>query len=354
LSVELGIVEGYYGRPWSWDARQETIACLAAHGFGFYLYAPKADPFLRKRWREDHPPEFADPLRRLAARCGQLGVRFGVGISPYELYLDFDGAARAALKRKLAGFDALGVKQLAILFDDMRGDVPDLADTQTRIVHWIAEHSGAERFAICPTYYTDDPVLDRFFGERPPNYLAALGSRLDRSVDVFWTGEDVCSARYSRGHLARVAETLGRRPLLWDNYPVNDGPVMSARLHLRAFTGRPASNGDLLAGHAINPALQPVLSRIPALTLVESYARGDAYEYGAAFTHAAVEVLGARLADQVAGHLPLLQDRGLDRLGELAPRLREAYAAIDHPGAREIVDWLDGHFRVSRDMFEGA
>ncbi len=94
LSVELGIVEGYYGRPWSWDARQETIACLAAHGFGFYLYAPKADPFLRKRWREDHPPEFADPLRRLAARCGQLGVRFGVGISPYELYLDFDGAAR--------------------------------------------------------------------------------------------------------------------------------------------------------------------------------------------------------------------------------------------------------------------
>ena len=286
--------------------------------------------------------------------CGELGVRFGVGLSPYELYLDFDDAARAFLTRKLAGFDALGVKQLAILFDDMRGDTPDLAETQIRIVHWIAEHSGAERFAVCPTYYTDDPVLDRHFGDRPQGYLKTLGARLDPGIDVFWTGEEVCSLQYGRGHLTRVAETLGRKPLLWDNYPVNDGPTMSQRLHLRGFTGRPASNGDLLAGHAINPALQPVLSRIPALTLAESYTRGDEYEYAPAFSRAAVEVLGARLAEQVGRHLPLFQDRGLDRLGDLVPQLREAYAAIDHAGAREIVAWLDGDFRFSIDMFEGA
>jgi hyaluronoglucosaminidase len=354
VSVELGIVEGYYGQPWSWRARQETVAHLAGHGFCFYIYAPKADAFLRKRWREDHPPEVVDQMRRLAARCGGLGVRFGVGLSPYELYQDFDSAAREALTRKLAGLDALGVKQLAILFDDMRGDTPDLAETQARIVSWIAEHSGAERFAICPTYYTDDPVLDRFFGERPPGYLETLGSRLDPGIDVFWTGEEVCSSQYSTGHLTRIAEALRRKPLLWDNYPVNDGPIMSQHLHLRGFTGRPASNGDLLAGHAINPALQPVLSRIPALTLAESYSLGDAYEYGAAFTRAAVEVLGASLAEQVARHLPLLQDRGFDRLGELVPQLREAYSAIDHPGAREIVAWLDGGFRFSNEMFDGA
>ena len=354
MSAELGIVEGYYGQPWSWRARQETIAHLAGHGFGFFIYAPKADAFLRKRWREDHPPQTAEPMRRLAARCGELGVRFGVGLSPYELYLDFNDTARAFLTRKLASFDALGVKQLAILFDDMRGDTPDLAETQVRIVHWIAERSGAERFAVCPTYYTDDPVLDRHFGERPQDYLKTLGARLDPGIDVFWTGEEVCSLQYSRGHLTRISETLRRKPLLWDNYPVNDGPTMSQQLHLRGFTGRPASNGDLLAGHAINPALQPVLSRIPALTLAESYLRGDAYEYGAAFTHAAIEVLGVQLAEQLAVHLPLFQDRGLDRLGDLAPQLREAYAAIDHAGAREIVAWLDGDFRFSIDMFEGA
>jgi hypothetical protein len=354
MSCELGIVEGYYGQPWSWRARQETVAHLAGHGFTFYIYAPKADTFLRRRWREEHPPAIVEPMRRLAARCGELGVRFGVGLSPYELYLDFDDGAREALTRKLAGFDALGVKQLAILFDDMRGDIPDLAKLQARIVHWIAEHSAAERFAVCPTYYTDDPVLDRYFGERPRDYLATLGALLDPGIDIFWTGEEVCSSQYSCGHLTRIAEILRRKPLLWDNYPVNDGPTMSQYLHLRGFTGRSASNADLLAGHAINPALQPVLSRIPALTLAESYSRGDAYEYGAAFSRAAVEVLGVTLAEQVGRHLPLLQDRGLDRLGEFVPQLRDAYAAIDHAGAREIIAWLDGDFRFSTDMFEGA
>ena len=354
MSVQLGVVEGFYGPPWSWADRQDTIELLAGHGFGFYVYAPKADAFLRKRWREDHPAQAADHIRRLSARCGELGVTFGIGFSPYELYLDFDDAARETLTRKLSGFDAMGVKQLAILFDDMRGDISSLAETQTRIVHWMAEHSRAERFAVCPTYYTDDPALDRFFGERPPGYLETIGLRLDASIDVFWTGEQVCSPRFSPGHLARVAETLRRKPLLWDNYPVNDGPVMSRRLHLRGFTGRPASNADLLAGHAINPALQPVLSRIPAMTLAESYALGDAYDPGVAFTRAAVEVLGEQLAQQVERRLPLLQDRGLDALGEFVPQLRESFAAIDHPSAREIVAWLDGDFRFSPEMFEGA
>ena len=51
MSIELGLIEGYYGAPWSWQARETTIAALKPHGYGFYIYAPKADAFLRKRWR---------------------------------------------------------------------------------------------------------------------------------------------------------------------------------------------------------------------------------------------------------------------------------------------------------------
>lgn len=352
MSFELGIVEGYYGKPWTWRARQETIAHLASRGFRFYLYAPKSEMYLRRRLREDFPTETMEPLRRLSARCAELGVRFGVGLSPYEIFLNFDDQARDALARKLAALDVLGVKQLAILFDDMHGDMIDLADSQIRIVDWISQHTKAERISVCPTYYTDDIALDRSFGARPPNYLETLGAGLDRAIDIFWTGEEVCSVDYSRGHLIRIAERLRRRPLLWDNYPVNDGPVMSQHLHLRGFTGRPASNGDLLAGHAINPALQPVLARIPALTLAESYQLGDTYEYTKAFAHAAVEVLGPQLATRLTRHISLFQDRGLDRLGDLAAKLREEYAAFDHPGAREIVAWLDGDFQFSPEMFD--
>ena len=352
MAVELGIIEGYYGQPWSWATRRDQVRFLAPHGYGFYLYAPKADPFLRRRWREDYPEETAGELRALARCCAEAGVRFGVGLSPFEIYRDFDGAAQAALARKLAFLDSIGVEYLGVLFDDMRGDLPDLADNQVRIIHWIAERTRARRIIVCPTYYTDDAVLDSGFGRRPEGYLERFGATLDAAIDVFWTGEEVCSREYSPGHLARVTAQLGRKPFLWDNYPVNDGPRMSPYLYIRAFTGRPASIGPHLAAHGVNPALQPILSRIPALTLAESYRLGEDYQYGQAFRRAAVAVLGPDLARHVERHLSLFQDLGLGRLEDAAARLRQRYAAIDHAGAREITAWLDGAYRVTREMLE--
>ena len=353
MSVELGIIEGYYGRPWSWTIRQEQVRFLASHGYGFYIYAPKADLFLRERWREDHPADMAQQLRALAYVCADIGVRFGVGLSPFEIYRDFSAEAQDALTRKLAFLDEIGVDYLGILFDDMRGDLPDLADNQVRIIHWIAERTRAKRLIACPTYYSDEVGLDTAFGRRPEGYVERFGAALDPAIDIFWTGEEVCSREYSPGHLARVSEQLGRKPFLWDNYPVNDGPRMSPYLFLRAFTGRPAPIGAHLAAHSVNPALQPVLSRIPALSLAESYRLGDAYQYGAAFRNAAEIVLGADLARHVERHLGLFQDWGLDRLEpDAITRLRQRYAAYDHPGAREIVAWLDGAYRVTREMME--
>lgn len=351
MNVELGIIEGFYGRPWSWDERAATIAFLAPHGYGFYLYAPKVDAWLRRRWQEDHPRDAADELARLAGRCAQLGVRFGMGISPFEVR-DFGAAEREALGRKLEFFDAIGVRDLAILFDDMRGDVPGLANRQLEIADWAAARTAADRVIVCPSYYTDDPVLDRVFGQRPAGYLERLGAGLDPRIEIFWTGEEVCSREYSPGHLRRVADLMRRRPFLWDNYPVNDGQRMSQFVHVRGFTGRPAAMADLIAAHGVNPALQPTLTCIPALTLVESYRRGDAYEYGEATRRAAARVLGEALAERLYEDVLVLQDVGLDRLDEREALLRERWTGVDHPGAREIIAWLDGHYRITDEIVQ--
>ena len=353
MTPKLGIIEGFFGRPYSWAERSDMATALAPHGYGFYLYAPKADGYLRRRWREPYPEAELQALAGFAATCRQANVRFGVGLSPYELFLGFDDAAKAALGAKLAQLDSLGLADLGIFFDDMKGDLPDLAARQVEIVDWIAGKTAASRLIVCPSYYTDDPVLDRVFGQRPANYLADLGSGLDARIDIMWTGEEVCSREFSPGHLACVTDQLRRKPFLWDNYPVNDGPRMSRHLHLRAFTGRPAAIADHISGHAINPASQAVLSRIPALTLAESYAQGDDYQYAAAFRRAADAVLGPDLADAVERTLLLLEDTGLDGLGdERKARLRARFAAFDHPAAREIVAWLDGAFDMGADELQ--
>jgi hypothetical protein len=226
--MNLGLIEGFYGKPWSFDARMQTVVRLAPHGYQFYIYAPKSDPFLRKRWQEHCPEDAAQALRQLSAHCRAFGVRFGIGLSPFELYWNFDREGGDALRRKLEFLDDIGIDDLAILFDDMRGDLPALARAQLDVIDFAAAHTKATKIIVAPTYYTDDPVLDRFYGPRPDGYLEALGRTLDPAIAIFWTGPEVCSREFTTGHLARVAEQLRRKPLIWDNYPVNDGPHMSA------------------------------------------------------------------------------------------------------------------------------
>jgi hypothetical protein len=345
---ELGVIEGYFGRPWRHEDRKRVLTTLRELGFSWFHHAPKADAFLRRRWREPHPDAAFAELADLSAHCRRIGLRFGVGLSPYELYRDPGAAAKADFVAKVRALDALGLDELAILFDDTRGDVPDLAAREAEIVHAALDATRASRVVMCPTYYADDRMLDVVFGQRPSGYLDELGRRLDPRVGVYWTGEEICSREFSAGHLARVAESLQRKPTLWDNYPVNDGPCMSRFLHLRGFTGRPSAIGPYIAAHAINPALQAHLSLIPAATLAASYREGPGYRYMSAFRAAARSLAGADLADMLERDLHALQDRGLDQLGDDRDRLRQRYAAVDHPLAAEIVRWLAGDDTTDR------
>ena len=346
MTPELGIVEGFFGRPWPWQARHAAVARLAPLGYRFYLYAPKSDASLRRDWRA--PLADPDELARLAADCASHGVRFGIGLTPFGAHLEFDAEARAALADKIAMLDATGATELAILFDDMDGGPADLAARQAAIIDFAASRSRASRITVCPSYYSDDPLLDRVFGERPPRYLEKLAAGLDRRIGIFWTGEEVCSREITPGHLDAVASRIGRAPILWDNYPVNDGPTMSQRLHLRGFTGRNARIGASIAAHAVNPALQPVLSLVPLLTLVASYRDADAYCYRRATDEALADIVGTELAALLRLDIKWLQDIGLDRLtaGEKAG-LRARYQAIDHPAAREVVAWLEGYWAIT-------
>jgi hyaluronoglucosaminidase len=348
VNPELGVIEGYFGDPWSHADRKQVMAGLKRLGYSFFHHAPKADAFLRRRWREPHPDAALARLAELSAHCRSLGMRFGIGLSPYELYRDFSGAAKADFLAKIRTLDDIGLDDLAILFDDTRGDVPDLASREADIVHTAMAQTRATRVVMCPTYYSEDRMLDDLFGNRPAGYLEELGRRLDPRVGVYWTGEEICAREFSPGHLGRVGEALRRKPILWDNYPVNDGPRMSRFLHLRGFTGRPSAIGPWIDAHAINPALQPHLSLIPAATLAASYREGSDYGYMRAFREAALALAGADLARMLETDVLALQDLGIDHLAGERDRLRKRYLAVDHAMAAEIVRWLDGAYTVDR------
>jgi hypothetical protein len=292
-------------------------------------------------------------LQNFAAHCRLHAMRFGIGLTPFDAHLDFGAETRELLAAKLAQLAQIGLDDIAILFDDMRGDLPDLAARQTEIVDFCTQYLPDARPFMCPSYYSDDPVLDRVFGPRPQDYLATLGRTIDPSIAIYWTGEEVCSAEYGIGHIDDIAQLLGRKPALWDNYPVNDGPRMSQHLHLRAFSGRPSAMAAHISHHAINPASQPILGCIPALTLPKSYAQGDDYRYGAAFMEAAEEIAGRDVATLLQADMLSLHNNGLDRMTEeRKAKLIARYSAVDHAAAREVVDWLQGGYAITGEMLE--
>lgn len=334
----LGVVEGFFGRAWSADDRLAWADFLVAQGFDSYVYAPKNDPLLRKAWHQNGPPPWREELRALCAHYRERGLDFGIGLSPYELYREFPDK-REHLRDKLRELDEIGPTTLYILFDDMQGDLPDLARRQADIMDFVMTESRAARFALCPTYYSSDPILARQFGAEPAHYLDDLGRLLDPAVEVFWTGPRVLSHDYPEAHLREVGALLRRRPLIWDNYPVNDARRLTSFLHLRPPTRDPAIMRAHCSGHLANPMNESWLSRIPLHGLAARY-RGEP----AALERACLAICGEAVGGLLLEDAARFQDVGLDGLGAAEKRaLRARYAAHpDNPCAREVVEWLDG------------
>jgi hypothetical protein len=279
-------------------------------------------------------------LARLASNCVASGVQFGVGLSPFELYREYGPKRRRQLQRKIEQLNELSAGVLAILFDDMPGDLPELAARQATIVDDVASWTTAERLLVCPTYYSTDPVLERVFGARPTDYWQELGAALDPAIDLFWTGPRVCSETIDIDHLERVSGLLGRRPVLWDNYPVNDGERMSRHLHLRPLAGREPGLEEYLRGHLCNPMNQGRLSILPLQGLATLY---DAAAPGP--SQWSQREYGTELADLLDKHLGQLQDQGLDKMEEDEREdLARRFGAIEHPAAAEVAAWLRGEY----------
>lgn len=344
LPLWTGVIEGFFGKPWPWEARLEIPEFLAALGYRFYIYAPKADTYLRRRWQEPVPDDSARQLRALAKRCGRSGVAFGVGLSPFELYRNYDASAKAQLRDKLAQIDTFDPEILCILFDDMRGDLPNLTTLQIAIVEDICAYSTARKFILAPTYYTYDPILVREFGVGPEDYLDELGRSLDPKVEVFWTGEKVISSRYPAAHLDEVTERLRRRPVLWDNHVSNDTKIRCNKLFLNPATPDWELRPDQVAGLAINPMNQAHLSRVT----LNAYARLlRAPQSGARATAEAIGSLeDIQLRQLIAHDRETLETARLDQMpADLKATMLARYDSCPRrPEAYEIAAWLRGEY----------
>ncbi len=345
-----GVVEGFYGRPWDWDTRCAYSHFLKGAGYGLYIYAPKSDSFLRSKWAEPWPEQHFQHLLQLAKSYRGDGLRWGLGLSPMEIYQRWDTSERSSLKKKLQEkvslINQLQPDILCILFDDMKGDNSKLASLQSDIVHTIADMAVSEWIIVCPTYYSTDPLLSSLFGPMPDGYWEQLGQSLAPEIDLFWTGDQVCSQGFDKASLQTITEKFCRKPVLWDNYPVNDGKKSSQFLHLKAFSNRPHELCDWAKAHVVNPMNAAHLSQIPLLTLIENYRLKDDYQADKALSNALLKVCGASLTKLIEEDIDNFQSQGLSWFNaNQRQALMDKYRQFDHPCVTELCAWLNDEYQ---------
>ena len=301
-----GIVEGFFGPPWSLAHRKAMFEFGAARGMNTYLYAPKDDPYHRERWTEAYPRSQWTTLLQLIRQAEKRRIDFVYGFHPGKgLCFSDEKPVRTLLAKANRFYDA-GIRTFAVLFDDIPSRLEfstdrkrfgkSLAQAEATWLQKIqATQPGCWRdveWWICPSYYTPDPLLARLFGSFEPNFLEILGEYLPSNVACFWTGPSVVSREISLSHVQKVAQRINHRLLLWDNYPVND-LSMRDELHLGPLQGRDPKLPRSVYGYLSNPLLQEHLSFIPLATCFDYAANPAHYRPESSWRKIVCEIFGA-------------------------------------------------------------
>ncbi|WP_329372654.1 beta-N-acetylglucosaminidase domain-containing protein [Streptomyces sp. NBC_00669] len=281
-----GVIEGFYGTPWSDPARLDQLDYLAAHKMNIYVYSPKDDPYLRAQWRDPYPADKLAVIKSLSDRATADHVAFTYALSPGLSVCYSSDADEKALVAKFQTLWDVGVRSFAVPLDDISYTNWNCDADKTRFgtgggaagaaqsyllnrvqQDFIATHPGAAPLQMVPTEYYDTS---------PSPYKTAIAQQLDPAVLVEWTGEGVVAPTITTAQAQEARQVFGHKILVWDNYPVND--YVTNRLLLAPYTGREPGVAGAVAGLTSNPMIQPYASRIALFTMADYLWNAGAYD----------------------------------------------------------------------------
>lgn len=272
-----GVIEGFYGAPWSDQARKDLFAFMAEHRLNTYIYTPKDDTYLRKNWRDLYPADKLAELKSLVKSANDNHVSFAFALSPGN---DITYSKQADYDATVAKFDQLrsiGVSQFYIALDDIPTKLNE-ADQAVYKNHatpsypdnkWsaLADAQAAYLNKIQKDYVKANKLPDlwlvptNYNGSAQDPFKEAQGIALDKDIRMQWTGEGVFSANITSDSISKAkASYHSDHMFIWDNFPVNDSN--QDRLFLNPVEGRQNNLDTVTDGITANPMIQPYASWI--------------------------------------------------------------------------------------------
>ena len=254
-----------------------ALPLVAQHRMNFLMFCYSSFPASGKDWRSDYQPEELRGFRELAEQAHQLDVTLCLSFNPgiwskppltYSSEEDF----QIALK-KVRTVHQLGINTFALCLDDINQQLQPadaqqfqtLARAQSHFVNRLAKEMKAmdssSTLIFCPSAYTTREARSHL------DYIETIGREIDPAVQMFWTGPVVCSPTITAEDARVYAGWIRRKPIVWDNYPVND--MFPWRPLLAPVKGRSADLASEVEGVMANPMKQWHASTIPLATLAD-------------------------------------------------------------------------------------
>lgn len=261
-----GVVEGFYGTPWSHQARLSQLKFYGKNKMNTYIYGPKDDPYhSAPNWRLPYPEKEAVQLQELVTVANSNEVDFVWAIHPGQ-DIKWNQQDRDILLAKFEKMYQLGVRSFAVFFDDISGEGTN-PQKQAELLNYIDENFVQTKpdvtpLIMCPTEY------NKSWSNPKGNYLTTLGEKLNPSIQIMWTGDRVISD-ITRDGISWINERIKRPAYIWWNFPVSD--YVRDHLLLGPVYGNDTTISGQMSGFVTNPMEHAEASKI-AIYSVASYA----------------------------------------------------------------------------------
>ncbi len=333
-----GVVEGFYGTPWSHEARMHQIEFYGKNKMNTYIYGPKDDPYHSSpNWRKPYPEKEAAQIHELIEQATRHEVNFVWAIHPGK-DIKWTDADRDALIQKFEAMYQLGVRSFAVFFDDISGDGTDPV-RQVELLNYIDNHFIQKKhdvspLVMCPTEY------NKSWSNVKGGYLTTLGEKLNPSIHVMWTGDRVIAC-IDKPTLDWINPLIKRKAYIWWNFPVND--YVRDHLLLGPVYGNAKGIQDDMSGFVSNPMEHAESSKIALYSVADYTWNLDTYDSIPSWKHAIQNLLPQKSAylETFATHCSDLGPNGhgfrRDESVPLQPMLKALAQDMHHTEAIDSV-----------------
>lgn len=259
-----GVVEGFYGTPWSFEDRIRQIDFYGKNKLNTYIYGPKDDPYHSSPyWRDPYPEAEANKIKQMVNASVKNKVDFVWAIHPGK-DIQWNDTDKEAILNKFENMYQLGVRSFAVFFDDISGIGTD-PKKQAELLNFldnqfVSQKKDVTPLIMCPTEY------NKSWSNPAKGYLKTLGTKLNPSIHIMWTGDRVI-AEITEPSVEWINKQIDRPAYIWWNFPVSD--YVRDHLLMGRVYGNDLTIGDKLSGFVANPMERAEASKIALFSVAD-------------------------------------------------------------------------------------